>query len=324
MTTTTTLARRRDPRISALRRFAASITVLTVVGQAVLGFEQAWAAPVAGVLTGYACELAFETVEAWARRRPPRYLGGGFVRLADFLLPAHISGLACAMLLYGNSRILPVVFAEAVAIASKYVIRVRINGRPRHVLNPSNTGLAVTFLLFPSVGMLAPYMFTENYGYPVDFIVPAVVLLAGTMLNAQLTGRMPLILAWVGGFAAQAVLRGVLQPDMAVLGELSAVTGTAFILYTNYMITDPGTTPVSRRSQVGFGLATAAVYALLIDLHVVYAIFWSLTLVCLGRFVWHAVRNHLPRRRQGETRAVRAEPATVAPVLRAGTGEDRP
>jgi hypothetical protein len=197
------------------------------------------------------------------------------------------------MLLYGNSRLLPTVFAAAVAIATKYVVRVRINGRPRHILNPSNAGLALTFLVFSSVGMLPPYMFTENFGGALDVVVPAVILAAGTMLNAKLTGKMPLILAWVGGFVAQAVLRGALQADMAVLGEVLAVSGTAFILFTNYMITDPGTTPISRRGQIWFGLATAAVYGVLIDLHFVYAIFWSLALVCLARLVWYTACNHL-------------------------------
>jgi Na+-translocating ferredoxin:NAD+ oxidoreductase RnfD subunit len=303
----------RDKRVVALRRFAMSITALTVVGQLFLGFEQAWAAPVAGVLTAYTCELAFESVEAWARGRRPRY-AGGVAALINFLLPAHIAGLACALLLYGNSRLLPTMFAAAVAIATKYVVRVRINGRPRHILNPSNAGIALTFLVFPSVGMFAPYMFTENFGGVLDVVVPAAILTAGTMLNAKLTGKMPLILAWVGGFIAQAVLRGLLQSDMAVFGEVLAVTGTAFILFTNYMITDPGTTPTSRRGQVCFGLSTAAVYALLIDLHIVYAIFWSLTLVCLARLVWYTARNHLPlggRPPPAPVEAERPAPAVV-------------
>ena len=32
-----------DPRVSALRRFAVSITALTIIGQFWLGFEQSWA-----------------------------------------------------------------------------------------------------------------------------------------------------------------------------------------------------------------------------------------------------------------------------------------
>jgi hypothetical protein len=38
----------------------------------------------------------------------PRYWGS-LVNLVNFLLPAHIAGLACALLLYGNARLLPTV-----------------------------------------------------------------------------------------------------------------------------------------------------------------------------------------------------------------------
>lgn len=283
----------RDKRIAALRRFALSITALIVVGQLFLGFEQAWIAPVAGILTGYVAELLLESVEAWAQRRKPRY-SGDFVALIDFLLPAHITGLACAMLMYGCSRVMPTVFAVVVAIASKYVFRVRINGRPRHILNPSNLGISVTLLVFPSVGMLPPWMFTESVSGVLDWIVPIAILVAGTMLNATLTGKIPLIFGWVSGFVLQAVLRALLQPHTALIGELLPMVGTIFWLYTNYMITDPGTTPVGHRGQVLFGLSTAATYGLLMALHIVFGFFWALTLVGVCRLLWFTARNHLP------------------------------
>ncbi|MBV8993302.1 MAG: enediyne biosynthesis protein, partial [Pseudonocardiales bacterium] len=65
----------KDPRISALRRFAVSITVLTILGLTVLGFEEAYATPVVAVLTACLVELTLETVEARAYRRPARYHG---------------------------------------------------------------------------------------------------------------------------------------------------------------------------------------------------------------------------------------------------------
>ncbi|KAA8880652.1 hypothetical protein F3087_40785 [Nocardia colli] len=285
--------RTRDKRILALRQFAISITILTVVGQWFLGFEQAWAAPVAGVLTGYVVELLMESVEAWSRGRRPYYAGGALA-MVDFLLPAHISGLACALLIYGNSRVLPTVFTVAVAIVSKYVIRVRIDGRPRHILNPSNFGIGLTLLAFPSVGMLQPYMFVETLSASVSWIVPVVLLTLGTMLNARLTGRIPMILAWLAGFVLQALVRAVLQSHTAFLGEIVTMAGATFILYTNYMITDPGTTPHSRRGQIYFGLSLAATYGVFMALHIVFAFFWALTVVGLVRLVWYSGRNHLP------------------------------
>jgi hypothetical protein len=300
--------KRPDKRISALRRFALSITALTVVGQLFLGFEQPWSAPVTAVLTGYVVELLLESVEAWSRHRRPGY-AGGVVALVDFLLPAHITGLACALLLYGDSRVLPMVFAVTVSVASKYVFRVRINGRTRHILNPSNLGISLTLLAFPSVGMFPPWMFTENVGGVLDWIVPVAILAAGTMLNATLTGKIPLILGWVGGFVLQAVLRALLQPHTALVGELVPIAGTAFVLFTNYMITDPGTTPAGRRGQVLFGLSTAAMYGVLIASHIVFPIFWALALVGLCRLVWYTGRNHLPLLAQAGRRRSTPVPA---------------
>jgi hypothetical protein len=61
------------------------------------------------------------------------------------------------------------------------------------------------------------------------------------------------------------------------------MTGLAFVLYTFYMVTDPATTPSSARGQVVFGLSVAAVYAALMVSHVVFGLFFALTIVCVAR-----------------------------------------
>ncbi|WP_199486365.1 enediyne biosynthesis protein UnbU, partial [Actinomadura logoneensis] len=303
----TTAARpAKDPRVMALRRFALSISAFTVLGHAVLGFEQAYATPVVALATAYALELGLETLDAWATRRPVKYAGGPRA-LLDFLLPAHITALACAMLLYANSRLGPVVFAVAIGITSKYLVRVRVNGRPRHVLNPSNLGIAAVLLMFPWVGIAPPYQFTEWIGGPLDWVVPAVILASGTMLNGMLTGRMPLVAGWVGGFLLQAVLRAPLT-GTALLSALLPVTGVAFVLFTNYMITDPGTTPTRPRNQVLFGLATAAAYGVLVTFHVVFGLFFALVAVCVLRAIGLAALAFRDARRAGA-----AAPAVPAP-----------
>ncbi|NYT95314.1 enediyne biosynthesis protein UnbU [Salinispora sp. H7-4] len=274
----TRTANRPDPRITALRRFALSITVFNILGHLVLGFEQAYITPVVAVLTAYAVDLLLETVEARTAGRPERYQGGP-VALLNFLLPAHIAGLACAMLLYGNQSLAPTMFATSVAVGSKYVVRLRIRGALRHVLNPSNLGISVTLILFSWVSIAPPYHFSEDVDGPWDVVIPLVILAAGTMLNGKLTRRLPLILGWVGGFALQAVLRWAFF-DAHLAAALLPMTGIAFILFTNYMITDPGTTPAAPRRQVAFGLATAAVYGLLVLAHITYGLFFALVIVC--------------------------------------------
>jgi enediyne biosynthesis protein E5 len=300
-------AKAKDPRTAALRRFAISITALTIIGLVFLGFEQAYITPIVAVLTAYVVELALETIDARAARRPAKYRGS-LVKFVDFLLPAHITGLACSMLLYANSELGPVVFAVTVGMASKYVIRVTVNGKSRHVLNPSNFGIVATLLTFHWVGIAPPYEFSEWISGPIDWIIPAAILGAGTMLNAKLTKKIPLIAGWVGGFALQAVIRTAIE-HTATESALLVMTGTAFVLFSNYMITDPGTTPMRPWRQVAFGVAAAATYGLLVYLHVVFGIFFCLLIVCAGRGIGLWV---ISRREGAAVAAAPAAPAAVA------------
>ncbi|MGH3927155.1 MAG: hypothetical protein ACRDTT_30525, partial [Pseudonocardiaceae bacterium] len=80
-----------DLRLGALRRFAFSITLLNVVGHAVLGFEQSWAQLLFAALTAWGIEIILELIEAAAQGRPTP-LRGGLKPAIDYLLPAHITG----------------------------------------------------------------------------------------------------------------------------------------------------------------------------------------------------------------------------------------
>jgi hypothetical protein len=272
---------RPDLRLPALRRFAVAITILNLLGHTVLGFEQSWTQLWAPVATAYATEAMLELIAAWSSRRPSVFAGDR-IAIVDFFLPAHITGLAVSMLLYANDRVAPVVFAAGCGVASKVLFRVDARGSSRHVMNPSNFGIAVTLLAFPSVGIAPPYAFTENLTGAWDWLLPGIICITGTLLNLRFTGKLPLIAAWMGGFALQAVVRSLVT-GAAVVAALAPMTGMAFLLFSFYMVSDPATTPFARPRQVWFGLAVAAAYAALQLLHVVFGLFFSLALVCLGR-----------------------------------------
>lgn len=278
-----TTAPQPDLRLAALRRFAIAITVFNLLGHFWFGFEQSYAQPLVSLATAYLMELALEWMDARIHRRVPRFRGG-FVKLVNFLLSAHISGLAVAMLVYPNERLLPISFAAAVAIGSKYLLRAPAGNGSRHYFNPSNLGITVTLLCFPWVGIAAPYMFTENLPPTGDWIVPLVIIASGSFLNTRFTKRMPLIATWLGCFALQAMLRPLLF-GTAWGPPLAPMTGVAFILFTFYMVTDPATTPSSARGQVLFGASVAVAYCALISMHIVFDLFFALTLVCAGRGV---------------------------------------
>ncbi len=273
----------KDMRLAALRRFATAITLLNVLGHTVLGFEQSLAQPIVSLLVAYSTEILFELIASRRLGRKPRFLGGG-TTFIDFLLSAHITGLAVAMLLYANDRILPIAFAAATAIVSKHVFRVGTNGAKRHFFNPSNVGITATLLAFPWVGIAQPYMFTENLHGGWDWFLPAVIVCSGSFLNGAFTRKLPLIAGWLGGFVVQAAIRHFLLGNL-FLPSLNPMTGVAFLLFTFYMVTDPATTPVAVRGQVAFGAAVAAAYGMLMALHVVFGLFFALSIVCVGRGV---------------------------------------
>src|SRR4051794_31425753 len=75
-----------DLRIAALRRFAVAITILNLLGHAILGFESSWAQMVVSWVTAVGLELLLEAIQSRVESRPPRFTGG-FGKLVDFLLP---------------------------------------------------------------------------------------------------------------------------------------------------------------------------------------------------------------------------------------------
>jgi enediyne biosynthesis protein E5 len=192
------------------------------------------------------------------------------------------------MLLYANDQLWVIAFATAVAIGSKTIFRISVGGGTRHFFNPSNFGITVTLLLFPWVGIVPPYHFTENnFNGVVDWILPSLIVFTGSLLNAKLTKRIPLIAAWVAGFLAQGVIRAwhgdPAIDDTTLHAAITPMTGVAFALFTFYMITDPATTPARPSRQIAFGTSVALAYGLLMISHIVFTMFFALTIVCMMR-----------------------------------------
>jgi Na+-translocating ferredoxin:NAD+ oxidoreductase RnfD subunit len=287
-------------RLAGLRRFAVAITLLNILGHTVFGFEQSWAQPLVGVGTAYGMEILLALV---GRHR----INGNII---DFLLPAHITGLAVSMLLYANDRLWPIAFASAVAIGSKAIFRIGGGARTRHFFNPSNFGITVALLAFPWVGIAPPYQFTENLPGAASWILPAVLVCAGTFLNARFTHKIPLIATWLSCFALQALIRSWLFGTPPAAAWLP-MTGVAFLLYTFYMVTDPATSPQSTRSQMAFGAAVAFTYAILMISHVVFGLFFSLTIVCVLRGALIYVEDRLAARKRMQIQEPEMEPVAA-------------
>jgi hypothetical protein len=150
-------------------------------------------------------------------------------------------------------------------------------------------------------------------------MVPVIILVAGTVLNAKLTGRTMLIVGWMGGFAIQAFIRHAIW-DVSLFSALGVMTGVAFLLFTNYMISDPGTTPSKPIPQFIFGSGVAFFYAVLMEANVVFTLFFAVVITCAvrggGWWVVHLYNKYRARRQAQLESAASAElvpePAKIA------------
>jgi hypothetical protein len=302
--------------VIALRRFAISISIFNIAGFLFLGFEQPWAWPFVALATGYTTELVWEVIGARVEGRKPRFQGGGVNGFITFLFPAHITSLALNMLIYVNDRIWVMMFAVTLAVSTKWILRAPVRGNLRHYMNPSNFGILMVLVLFPWGSIAPPYHFTEHLAGWGSWVLVGIIVASGTMLNAMLTKRMWLIFGWLSFFVVQAVLRGVLF-GTAIPGALAVMTGVAFVLYTNYMVTDPGTTPSKPIPQFAFGAGVALFYGLFMVAHIAYGLFFATAIVCLirGMFLWgiHFV-NKARVQFEAEQKA-KAEAAKKAPPI---------
>jgi enediyne biosynthesis protein E5 len=273
-------ARNRDPR-TGLRTSATVATVFTILGHTVLGFEQPVSQVFVALATGYSCALFFEWVDARACGCTPNFLGGGFRKVLDFLLAPHMTSITLSFLLYFGQRLWIMALTVALAIGSKHVLRVRVNDRLQHFMNPSNFGMAIVLVAYQWTGII-PWGFTVEVFGVWDLLVALAVVTLGMRLNILFTGRMPSIVSWIGTFVVLAVIRSWLRSS-PLWADLVVLTGIPMVFFTFYMITDPQTSPSRFRSQIVFGASIAIVYHLLLMLHVQYMMFFSVTVVCAAR-----------------------------------------
>jgi hypothetical protein len=259
-------------RLLALWYFTALITVWNILGHTILGFEQSHAAPFVGVGTAIFLQYFLEWVDARAKNREVRWAGSW----ANFFN-------ACSMLLYPNERLWPIAFAVVLSISSKVLIRAPVGGgRTQHIFNPSNFGIAMTLVLFPQVGFAPPYHFTENLVGVWHWILPVFILFTGVIIHGFFTGRLPLVAAWLIGFALQGQIRALIYGFPPVV-PLMPMTSAAFIVFTLYMVPDPATTPLNPWRQALFGFSVAMVYGYIQILHLVFGLFFALITVCAIR-----------------------------------------
>jgi enediyne biosynthesis protein E5 len=159
---------------------------------------------------------------------------------------ALISGLSLCLLLRTESPFVAMA-AAASAIASKFALR----WRGKHVWNPTN--LAVVVMLILGWGWLSP----GQWGSAAWFAFLTACL--GTLVVTR-AARADVTLAFLAGHAAIAfaVAAYLGQPAAVAIHRLQ---NGALLLFAFFMISDPRTTPDSRRGRVVFAILVAAAAA---------------------------------------------------------------
>jgi len=179
---------------------------------------------------------------------------------------ALISGLSLCLLLRTNHVALAML-AAAIAIASKFTLR--WNGR--HVFNPTNFGIIVTLLATRAV-----WVSPGQWGAATTLAFA--IACAGSVVVTR-ASRADVTFAFLGAWLALHLgySRWLGQPPAIPLHRFE---NGALLLFAFFMISDPRTTPETRRGRVVFAVLVAAVALFIqLGLYRTNGLLWSLVLL---------------------------------------------
>jgi Na+-transporting NADH:ubiquinone oxidoreductase subunit NqrB len=227
------------------------ITCILAAGQWSFGILESYGRLVLAIGTSLGLELVLA-----------RLVRGQWPHLAS----AYITGISVGILVR-SPAVWPYALCSALAITSKYVLRVQ----DRHLWNPSNFGLCVLLFLAPNTVASLSIQW-GNYLAPM-----LIVWLLGAVILWQLR-RLHICATYVVAFVLLAGVRswGTGQPFLA---EVAPITGPMYQLFICFMITDPKTTVRTIGGQCLVVLLVALVEMGLRLLESVHAPYYALFLV---------------------------------------------
>jgi Na+-translocating ferredoxin:NAD+ oxidoreductase RnfD subunit len=274
------LPRLSDPRL----RLSAVIMSLQVLGQTVLGFKVSIAQIVVSIGV---CAMVDTAVVLW-RDHVLAWPASGMLtgNSVAFILRASGTRHGDWWTLHGIQYF---VLACIVSLLSKYLIRLR----GRHLFNPSNVGLVVCLLVIGPGKVFPQYLYWGPVGAPVA--AATVVILVGAVWILRSVRMAGMAVAFLTTFATAIAIfalagRGfvAIWSSVPVVGRyylLRIVASPELLIFVFFMMSDPQTTPRSRKGRLMFGATTALVAAGLVyfqttEFGVKLAILSSLTVAC--------------------------------------------
>ena len=220
------ISRLTDPRYYQV----AVLTVLLSIGVFVLDFGIRWQNAVAIMLTAQAAQ----------------YVGTQFVNLSRFdPMSALITSLSLTLLLRTEFVALAVA-AAAIAIGSKFVIRIK----GKHIFNPANVALVSLMLLSEQAWVSSGQWGSATIG--------AFGLACLGFLVLTRAKRAETTVAFLGIYGALLFGRALWLGDPMSI-PVHQVQNGALLIFAFFMISDPKTTPNSATGRVVFAAIVATI-----------------------------------------------------------------
>jgi len=255
----------RDPRLP----FFLLLLAYLFVGITWLGFNRSFGQ--VAISIGAACVLDLLLA---------RVLRGQYV----FPLSAAITGASLGILLnYAHDPWLPLV-PVFLAIGSKYLL----SFQGRHVFNPSLFGVVAVLSFSDGMFSAAPsYQWGGSLSVSLFIVTAALLVFVFRIRRGWLITSFLLFYILALGLRAW-LTRWHLPPETLILGTLTA---PAFYLFTFFMLTDPATSPATRRGQIGMALFIVVVDLLLHRQQSYSTLFYAGFSYFALRFAWLHLRH---------------------------------
>jgi len=252
---------RHDPRYLV----AGFLTLILIIGQSWLGFLESLEQFAIAVASSMATEIALCRIYRGEWPNP---------------ISSYMTGVSVGILVR-SPYWWPYAAGSVLAISQKYAIQFR----ERHLFNPSNFGLCILLAAVPATVAALSKQWTNMPG------VMLFIFFLGFVVISRLR-RLDIVFTYVLGFILLSLVRSTIT-GVPILAELSPVSGPAFQLFIFFMITDPQTSPSTRRGRVSYAMAIAVIEALLRLARNQNAPFFALFVVSPIAVIWEALTKRL-------------------------------
>jgi enediyne biosynthesis protein E4 len=216
-----------------------------------------------------------------------------WVSVRKFLLPlsALISAFGLIIIFSAPGATWLMILASWICITAKNLV----TWRGHHIYNPTNFAVVMMILVSRGQASVAPAYQWSGNGW-----ITLLVLSLGLIMMSRVN-KVPAVLSFWFVFTLGAFLRsymGALPFDVAMW---ATVSGGEFMLYSFFMITDPKTSPSTRKGMILYGAAIGFADMGFQLASSIYSFFYAAVFVGTCRFAITVGKDFLEMRRAAST-----------------------